>query len=213
MEMPSRPCYAAEGLTILNARPAPGGTRAVAPGSACTNGPDPSRSKSVTIRVIITGGTFDKHYDEIRGNLTFKDTHLPEIIKGARISVAIELELNQLIDSLDMQTANRLQVLESCRRAPEERIVITHGTDTMVETAEVLGNAGLAKAVVLTGAMVPYIFNNSDAVFNLGCAVAAVQLLPHGVYVAMNGRVFRWDRVRKNKELGVFEEAPAKGAQ
>ena len=160
----------------------------------------------MTIRIIITGGTFDKHYDEIRGSLTFKDSHLPEILKFVRCAVPVELELNQLIDSLDMHTANRLRVLESCSRAAEERIVITHGTDTMVETAVVLGEAGLAKTVVLTGAMVPYIFNNSDAVFNLGCALTAVQLLPHGVYIAMNGRVFGWDRVRKNRELGVFEE-------
>ncbi|MGA2642630.1 MAG: asparaginase domain-containing protein [Spirochaetia bacterium] len=160
----------------------------------------------VSIRIIITGGTFDKHYDEIRGSLTFKDSHLPEILKFVRCAVPVELELNQLIDSLDMHTANRLRVLESCSRAAEERIVITHGTDTMVETAVVLGEAGLAKTVVLTGAMVPYIFNNSDAVFNLGCALTAVQLLPQGVFIAMNGRVFGWDRVRKNRELGVFEE-------
>jgi L-asparaginase len=160
---------------------------------------------AVGIRIIITGGTFDKHYDEIRGSLTFKDSHLPEILTFVRCSVPIELELNQLIDSLDMQTANRLQVLESCSRAPEERIVITHGTDTMVETAEVLGRAGLAKTVVMTGAMVPYIFSNSDAVFNLGCAITAVQLLPHGVFIAMNGTVFPWDKVRKNRERGVFE--------
>jgi len=126
-----------------------------------------------------------------------------------RCAVPIELELNQLIDSLNMHTSNRLRVLESCRRAAEEKIVITHGTDTMVETATVLGEAGLAKTIVLTGAMVPYIFNNSDAVFNLGCAVTAVQVLPHGVYIAMNGRVFDWDRVRKNRELGVFEEKGA----
>ena len=160
----------------------------------------------MTIRIIITGGTFDKHYDEIRGNLGFKDTHLPEILKFVRCAVPIECELNQLIDSLDMQTANRMQVLESCSKAPEERIVITHGTDTMVETAAVLGGAGLAKTIVLTGAMVPFIFNNSDAVFNLGCAVIAVQILPRGVYLAMNGRVFPWDKVRKNRELAVFEE-------
>jgi L-asparaginase len=163
----------------------------------------------VSIRIVITGGTFDKQYDEIRGSLTFKDSHLPEILKFVRCSVPIELELNQLIDSLDMHTANRLGVLESCRGAPEERIVITHGTDTMVETAGVLGEAGLAKTIVLTGAMVPFVFSNSDAVFNLGCAVTAVQLLPHGVFIVMNGRVFRWDRVRKNRELGVFEEAGA----
>jgi len=159
----------------------------------------------VSIRIIITGGTFDKQYDEIRGSLTFKDSHLPEILKFVRCSVPIELELNQLIDSLDMHTSNRLKVLESCRRAPEDQIVITHGTDTMVETAAVLGEAGLAKTIVLTGAMVPYVFSNSDAVFNLGCAVTAVQLLPHGVFIAMNGRVFAWDKVRKNKEVGLFE--------
>jgi L-asparaginase len=159
----------------------------------------------VSIRVIITGGTFDKHYDEIRGNLTFKDTHLPEILRFVRCSVPIEVELNQLIDSLDMLTANRLQVLASCRAAPEDRIVITHGTDTMVETARVLGEAALSKTVVLTGAMVPYIFNNSDAVFNLGCAIIAAQLQPTGIYIAMNGRIFPWDNVRKNKSLGVFE--------
>ena len=157
------------------------------------------------IRIIITGGTFDKHYDEIRGNLTFKDTHLPEILKFVRATVPIEVELNQLIDSLDMQAANRQSILESCRHAVEERIVITHGTDTMTETADVLGKAGLGKTIVMTGAMVPYVFNNSDAVFNLGCALMAVQLVPVGVYIAMNGRLFAWDHVRKNRELGVFE--------
>ena len=162
----------------------------------------------MTIRIIITGGTFDKQYDEIRGKLTFKETHLPEILKFVRCTVPIEVELNQLIDSLDMQTANRLQVLESCRRAPEERIVITHGTDTMVETAAVLGGARLAKTIVMTGAMVPYVFSGSDAVFNLGCAVTAVQLLPQGVYIAMNGRVFDWENVRKDRDHAVFEEKP-----
>jgi len=157
------------------------------------------------IRIIITGGTFDKIYDEIHGSLTFRDTHLPEILKFVRCTVPLELELNQLIDSLDMRTANRLQVLESCRRAPEERIVITHGTDTMIETAAVLGDAALAKTIVMTGAMVPYIFNNSDAVFNLGCAITAVQILPVGVWVTMNGRVFPGNGVRKNREQGVFE--------
>ena len=159
------------------------------------------------IRIIITGGTFDKHYDEIRGILTFKDTHLPEILKYVRCSLPVELELNQLIDSLDMHLANRLKILESCRRAPESRIVVTHGTDTMIETGRILGEAGLGKTVVLTGAMVPYSFTASDAVFNLGCAITAVHLQPPGVYVAMNGRVFPWDRVRKHRETGTFEEA------
>ena len=159
------------------------------------------------VRIIITGGTFDKHYDEIKGILTFKDTHLPEILRYVRCALPIELELNQLIDSLDMHLANRLKILESCRRAPESRIVVTHGTDTMIETGRVLGQAALGKTIVLTGAMVPYSFTASDAVFNLGCSIAAVQLLPPGVYVTMGGRVFAWDRVRKDREAGAFEEA------
>jgi L-asparaginase len=159
-----------------------------------------------SIRIIITGGTFDKQYDEIRGSLTFKDSHLPEILRFVRCTVPIELELNQLVDSLDMQQSNRLRILESCRSAAEEHIVITHGTDTMVETAGVLGTAGLDKTVVMTGAMVPYVFSGSDAVFNLGCAIVAVQVLPRGVYIAMNGRIFPWDRVRKDRERGIFEE-------
>jgi L-asparaginase len=160
----------------------------------------------VKIRVIITGGTFDKIYDEVGGRLAFRDTHLPEILGFTRCTVPIELELNQLIDSLDMQAANRLSILEACRRAPERHIVVTHGTDTMAETAGVLGPAGLEKTIVLTGSMVPYAFANSDAVFNLGSALTAVQLLAPGVYIAMNGRTFRWDKVRKNREKGVFEE-------
>ncbi len=164
------------------------------------------------IRIIITGGTFDKHYDEVKGSLTFKETHLPEILKYTRCTVPIELELNQLIDSLEMQTANRLLVLEACRRAPEELIVVTHGTDTMVETAAVLGAAALPKTIVMTGSMVPYIFANSDAVFNLGCALSAVQLQPRGVWIAMNGRVFRFDRVRKNRLRGIFEAIEGGGS-
>lgn len=160
----------------------------------------------MTIRIIITGGTFDKIYDEMRGNLTFKDTHLPEILRFTRCTMPIECELNQLIDSLDMQFANRMQILEACTRARERNIVVTHGTDTMVETAGVLGSASLDKTIVLTGSMVPYAFTNSDAVFNLGCAITAVQLQPRGVYIAMNGRIFPWDSVRKNKEAGIFED-------
>ena len=162
----------------------------------------------VNIRIIITGGTFDKHYDEVRGSLTFTDTHLPEILRFTRCTVPIELELNQLIDSLEMLTANRLQVLDACRRAPEEHVVVTHGTDTMVETAAVIGAAGLPKTVVLTGAMVPFEVSTSDAVFNLGCAITAVQALPRGVYITMNGQVFPWDGVRKDRERGVFERKP-----
>jgi len=159
------------------------------------------------IRVIVTGGTFDKHYDEIRGELTFKDSHLPEILKLTRVTLPVEIEQDQLIDSLQMQDANRRSVLEACKRAPESRLLVTHGTDTMAETAKVLGPAGLDKTIVLTGAMIPYKITGSDALFNFGTAFMAVQLLPAGVYIVMNGRIFNWDKVRKNKALGVFERA------
>ena len=159
------------------------------------------------IRVIVTGGTFDKHYDEIRGELTFKDSHLPEILKLTRVTLPVEIEQDQLIDSLQMQDANRRSVLEACKRAPESRLLVTHGTDTMAETAKVLGPAGLDKTIVLTGAMIPYKITGSDALFNFGTAFMAVQLLPAGVYIVMNGRIFDWDKVRKNKALGVFERA------
>ncbi|HPE36218.1 MAG TPA: asparaginase domain-containing protein [Spirochaetales bacterium] len=156
------------------------------------------------IRLIITGGTFDKHYDEIKGELTFRDTHLPDIIKRARITSPVELELVQLIDSLQMTDEHRAAVLEACARAPESRIVITHGTDRMPETAGVLGPAGLDKTIVLTGAMVPFQFTGSDALFNLGSAFMAARLLPPGVYIAMNSRTYAWDNVRKDFERGVF---------
>lgn len=162
--------------------------------------------KGERIRIIVTGGTFDKHYDEIKGELTFADTHLPEILKRARVSVPVEIEINQLIDSLYMQDENRLSVLAACEKAEESRIIITHGTDTMAETARLIGKRGLNKTVVLTGAMIPYKILDSDALFNFGSAFVAVQLLPPGVYIVMNGRVFHWDRVRKNKARGVFEE-------
>ncbi len=157
------------------------------------------------LRIIITGGTFDKQYDELKGVLTFKDSHLPDIVKQVRLTEPVELEINQLVDSLEMGEAGRLSILEACRRAPEDRIVITHGTDRMVETARLLGPAGLGKTIVLTGAMVPYSVSGSDALFNLGAAVAASSLLPPGVFVVMNGRAFAWDNVRKNYDKGVFE--------
>jgi L-asparaginase len=158
------------------------------------------------IRVIVTGGTFDKAYDEIKGELAFKESHMPEILKLTRVTLPVEIELNQLIDSLQMQDANRGSVLASCERAVEERVEITHGTDTMAETAKLIGPARLPKTIVLTGAMVPYQVQGSDALFNFGTAFAAVQLLPIGVYLVMNGRVFSWDRVRKDRSRGVFEE-------
>lgn len=169
----------------------------------------------MTLRIIITGGTFDKRYDVIRGQLTFKDTHLPDIIEQVRCSLPIALELNQMVDSLDMQDANRQRVLSACCEASEKLIVITHGTDTMAETAAVLGQAfdanemALAgKHIILTGAMVPYSVSGSDALFNLGSAIMAAQLVQPGVYIAMNGRCYPWASVRKNRALGVFEGEP-----
>ena len=156
------------------------------------------------IRIIITGGTFDKDYDELSGELTFRHTHLPQILKTVRLTVPVQLEINQLVDSRDMDEEQRSGVVQACAAAAEDRIVITHGTDTMTETARLLDERRLAKTVVLTGAMVPYSVSGSDAVFNLGCAVMAVQLLPAGVYVTMNGRVFPARTVRKDTALGVF---------
>ncbi|MBC7489935.1 MAG: asparaginase [Glaciimonas sp.] len=158
-----------------------------------------------TLRVIATGGTFDKHYDEIAGELVFAASHLPQVIARTRINSAIELEELPLLDSLDMQDIDRRRVLASCANAEEEAIVIIHGTDTMQETAAVLGAGNLAKAIVVTGAMIPYEITNSDALFNFGFACGVVQYLPHGVYVAMNGKIFSWDKVQKNCSVGVFE--------
>lgn len=164
----------------------------------------------MSIRIIITGGTFDKKYDEIKGELTFRESHLPHILKQVRCTAPYQLEINQLKDSLEMKEACRQSILESCRRAPEDRILITHGTDTMQQTAAVLGESSLKKTVVLTGAMVPYSVSGSDALFNLGFAFSAVQLLPAGVYIAMNGRIFCWDDVTKDREQGIFVKAGGK---
>jgi L-asparaginase len=159
-----------------------------------------------TIRVFVTGGTFDKEYDELNGRLYFKDTHLPEMLRLARCRLDLGLRTLMMIDSLDMTPADRGLVVESCRSCPEARVVITHGTDTMAETARAIQAANLGKTIVLTGAMVPYAFGSSDGLFNLGSALSFAQVLPPGVYVAMNGRVFDADRVRKNRQTGVFEE-------
>jgi L-asparaginase len=157
------------------------------------------------IRILITGGTFDKAYDEINGRLFFKDSHVPEMLRLGRCRLAIEICTLMMIDSLEMSDADRELIVEQCRNAPESRIVITHGTDTMVETARVLQASFAAKTIVLTGAMVPYNFGSSDGMFNLGSALAFAQTLPAGVYVAMNGRYFAADCVRKNRETGNFE--------
>jgi L-asparaginase len=159
----------------------------------------------MAIRVLITGGTFDKEYDELSGRLFFKDTHLQEMLRLGRCRLDLHVRTVMMIDSLEMTDADRGVILEDCRQAAESQIVITHGTDTMVETAQVLGAALKKKTVVLTGAMVPWAFGSSDGLFNLGSALSFVQALPQGVYIAMNGRCFHWDNVRKNREKGFFE--------
>jgi L-asparaginase len=157
------------------------------------------------IRILITGGTFDKDYNELTGQLYFHDSHLPEMLKLGRCNLELEVRTLMMIDSLDMTDDDRQIILEHCRHAPESRIVITHGTDTMVETAAALAGQVPAKTIILTGAMVPYKFGSSDGLFNLGSALAFAQTLPHGVYVAMNGQYFDWDKVRKNRQTGMFE--------
>lgn len=159
----------------------------------------------MTLHIIATGGTFEKHYDEIRGELVFNSSHIPGMMERARASVPYTFEELSMLDSLDMQERDRLNVLVSCQQTPAARIVIVHGTDTMQDTAAVLGKAALDKTIVLTGAMIPYEFDRSDAFFNLGFAVSAVQLLAAGVYILMNGQIFEWDKVAKNRRLGVFE--------
>ena len=159
----------------------------------------------MSIRLLVCGGTFDKTYNELNGTLYFKDTHVPEMLELGRCLVDVKVRTLMMVDSLDMTEADRALIVAHCRGAPEERIVITHGTDTMVETAAVLASAVEHKTIVLTGAMVPYKFGSSDGMFNLGSALAFAQTLPAGVYIAMNGRCFPWDRVRKNRDKGVFE--------
>jgi L-asparaginase len=158
------------------------------------------------IRILVTGGTFDKEYDELTGRLFFKDTHVEEMLRRGRCRVEVAVETVMMIDSLELDDRGRSDIVRRCRESAESCIVITHGTDTMVETARALAAASLTtKTIVLTGAMVPYAFGSSDGLFNLGSALSFVQVLAHGVYVAMNGQHFSWDDVRKNRESGVFE--------
>jgi L-asparaginase len=163
----------------------------------------------MAVRIFVTGGTFDKEYDELRGTLDFRATHVPEMLRLGRCRLDVEVEALMMIDSLDMSDGHRSAIVKRCRDCAETRIVITHGTDTMVETAKVLAAGVTGKSIVLTGAMVPYAFGSSDGLFNLGSALSFVQTLPSGVYIAMNGRYFHWDDVRKNPESGVFESLSA----
>jgi L-asparaginase len=158
------------------------------------------------IRILVTGGTFDKEYDELTGRLFFRETHVPEMLRLGRSRLEVTVETGMMMDSLDMDDAARQVIVGRCAAAPERNILVTHGTDTLVETARALAGARLdGKTIVLTGAMVPYAFGSSDGLFNLGSALSFAQVLPPGVYVAMNGQHFRWDGVRKNPATGVFE--------
>lgn len=164
-------------------------------------------STNERIRLFITGGTFDKEYDEIGGRLFFKDSHVPEMLSLGRCRLNVDVRTLMMIDSLEMTDADRDIIVEQCRATSENRIVITHGTDTMEVTARVVAAEVSGKTVVITGAMVPYKFGSSDGLFNLGSALAFVQTLPPGVYIAMNGRYFPADGVRKNRQTGIFEKA------
>jgi L-asparaginase len=159
----------------------------------------------MNIMILVTGGTFDKEYDELNGQLFFKETHVPEMLKLGRCTVDADVRTLMMIDSLEMTDADREIILNYCHKSGMEKIVITHGTDTMEVTARFLGEAHLHKTIVLTGAMIPYKFGSSDGFFNLGNAIAFAETLPHGVYVAMNGQYFHWKNVTKNKKTGVFE--------
>ena len=160
----------------------------------------------MAIRIFITGGTFDKEYNMLNGQLYFKDTHLHELLEKGRNLVPVEIRTLMMIDSLEMTDEDRELIAYQCEQCDEERIVITHGTDTMDKTAKVLAEKVSNKTIIITGAMIPIKFGSSDGLFNLGGALAFAQTLPHGVYVAMNGRYFNWDNVRKNKQTGVFQE-------
>lgn len=158
------------------------------------------------IQIFVTGGTFDKEYDELNGRLVFKETHVQEMLNLGRCKQKVDIRTLMMIDSLKMTGVEREMLVESCRKCERDRIVITHGTDSMEVTARALGRSINDKTLVLTGAMIPYKFGSSDGLFNLGSAVAFAQSLPHGVYVAMNGRCFDWQKIRKNRETGEFEE-------
>ena len=160
----------------------------------------------MAIRIFITGGTFDKEYNELNGQLYFKDSHMSDLLEMGRSRVPVEIRTLMMIDSLEMTDEDRELIIHQCNNCDESQIVITHGTDTMAETAKVLAKKVPGKTIILTGAMIPIKFGSSDGLFNLGSALAFAQTLPAGVYVAMNGRYFNWDNVRKNKQTGIFEE-------
>ena len=156
--------------------------------------------------MIITGGTFDKEYNELTGEIIFKDTHVPEMLKLGRSRLDIKIKKIMLVDSVNIKVSDMHIILEDCKGAKEDKIVVIHGTDNMVDTAKLLGRSAINKTIVITGALRPYSFGNSDCLFNLGSALAFAQTLPRGVYISMHGKYFNWDNVRKNKQTGDFEE-------
>jgi len=158
----------------------------------------------MTIKIFLTGGTFDKEYNELNGKLFFKNTHLPEMLALGRSRVEVDIETLMMVDSLDMTDESREAIAQSCLKTDADKILITHGTDTMVKTARVIAERVKNKTIVLTGAMIPYKFGSSDGLFNLGSSLAFVQTLPTGVYISMNGKYFDWDNVRKNRKIGEF---------
>jgi L-asparaginase len=160
----------------------------------------------MAIKIIVTGGTFDKEYNPLDGQLYFNGTHVPEMLKLGRSRLPVHIKTVMMIDSLSMSETDRKKILAECQSSAEDKILITHGTDTMTETARLLGQHITNKTIILTGAMVPYAFGSSDGLFNLGSALAFLQTLPPGVYISMNGRYFHWINVRKNKDIGLFEE-------
>ena len=163
-------------------------------------------SAASQVAILVTGGTFDKEYNELNGELFFRQTHVPTMLSLGRCLLPVRIQTLLLIDSLKMTDADREQIARTCIEAKEDRLVITHGTDTMVETAAFLAKRVTGKTIVLTGAMVPYTFGSSDGMFNLGCSLAFAQTLPTGIHVAMNGRCFNWNEVRKNRAAGIFEK-------
>jgi L-asparaginase len=158
------------------------------------------------IKILVTGGTFDKEYNSLTGQLSFEKTHVHEMLRLGRSRLNVKITTVMMIDSLSMTDVHRKKILKQCRAASEDKILVTHGTDTMTETAKLLGQHIKDKTIVLTGAMIPYAFGSSDGLFNLGSALAFLQVLPRGVYISMNGKYFSWDNVQKNKEIGLFEE-------
>ena len=157
------------------------------------------------IKIFITGGTFDKEYNEISGKLFFNNTHMYELLELGRCKVPVEIETLMMVDSLVMTKEQRNHIIKKCKIEENNHIIITHGTDTMVKTAQLLAKNIINKTIVLTGAMIPYKFGSSDGLFNMGSAISYVQALTNGIYIAMNGQIFNWENVKKNKKLGIFE--------